>query len=109
MSANLNTSAKAETTAGAARFPLGRLFLTPGAIEALEESGEQPFKFLHRHQSGDWGDLGNLGKADKRENEFSVNRALRILSKYHTSKGEALYVITESDRSATTILRPEEY
>ena len=106
MSANLNTSAKAETTAGTVRFPLGRLFLTPGAIEALEEAEQEPFKFLHRHQSGDWGDLG---KEDKRENEFSVNRALRILSKYHTSKGEALYVITESDRSATTILRPEEY
>ena len=106
MSANLSTSAKAETTAGAARFSLGRLFLTPGAIEALEESRQEPFEFLRRHQLGDWGDLGN---EDKRENEFSVNRALRILSKYHTSKGEALYVITESDRSATTILRPEEY
>lgn len=106
MSANLNTSAKPKTTAGVARFPLGRLFLTPGAIEALEESGQQPFEFLRRHQSGDWGDLG---KEDRRENEFSVNRALRILSKYHTAKGEALYVITESDRSATTILRPEEY
>ena len=106
MSAHLNTPAKAETTAGAARFSLGRLFLTPGAIEALEESGQQPIDFLHRHQSGDWGDLG---KEDKRENEFSVSRALRILSKYHTVNGEALYVITESDRSATTILKPEEY
>ncbi|MDT5267961.1 MAG: hypothetical protein QOH49_147 [Acidobacteriota bacterium] len=106
MSVNINTSAKAETTAGAARFPLGRLFLTPGAIAALEESGQQPFDFLRRHQSGDWGDLG---KEDKRENEFSVTRALRILSKYHTAKGDALYVITESDRSTTTILKPEEY
>ena len=106
MSANHNTSAKAETTAGAARFPLGNLYFTPGAIEALEESGQQPFEFLRRHQSGDWGDLG---REDKQENEFSVSRALRILSKYHTAKGEALYVITESDRSTTTILKPEEY
>src|SRR5215208_1762094 len=103
MSANITTSAKSETTAGAVRFPLGRLFLTPGAIEALEESGHEPFEFLARHQSGDWGDLG---REDKRENEFSVSRALRILSKYHTAKGEALYVITEADRSATTILLP---
>jgi hypothetical protein len=106
MSANHITSANAGTKAGAARFPLGRLFLTPGAIEALEASGQQPFEFLRRHQSGDWGDLGN---EDKRENEFSVTRALRILSKYHTAKDEALYVITEADRSATTILQPSEY
>lgn len=106
MSVNISTSAKAETTAGVARFPLGRLFLTPGAIEALETSGQQPFDFLRRHQSGDWGDLG---REDQRENEFSISRALRILSKYHTAKGEALYVITEADRSATTILLPSEY
>jgi hypothetical protein len=106
MSANLNTPTKIETTAGTARFPLGHLFLTPGAIEALEESGQEPFEFLRRHQSGDWGELGN---EDKSENEFSVNRALRILSKYHTAKGEALYVITEADRSATTLLLPSEY
>jgi hypothetical protein len=106
MQANTSTARADGTTAGAARFPLGRLFLTPGAIEALEESGQQPFEFLHRHQSGDWGDLG---KEDKRENEFSVTRALRILSKYHTARGEALYVITEADRSATTLLLPSEY
>lgn len=106
MSANLNTSADAGTKAGAARFPLGRLFLTPGAIEALEESGQQPSEFLRRHQSGDWGDLG---REDKRENEFSVSRALRILSKYHTTEGAALYVITEADRLVTTILLPSEY
>ena len=106
MQSNISTSAKAETTASETRFPLGRLYLTPGAIEALEESAQEPFEFLRRHQSGDWGDLG---REDKRENEFSVSRALRILSKYHTTEGEALYVITEADRSTTTILKPEEY
>jgi hypothetical protein len=89
-----------------ALFPLGQVLLTPGAIEALSEAGQMPHEFLSRHRSGDWGDLCD---EDKRENEFSINRALRILSKYHTSKGEALYVITEADRSATTILRPAEY
>jgi hypothetical protein len=89
-----------------ALFPLGQVLLTPGAIEALNEAGQLPHEFLSRHLSGDWGDLCD---EDKRENEFSINRALRILSKYHTSKGEALYVITEADRSATTILRPAEY
>jgi hypothetical protein len=72
----------------------------------LEESAQEPYEFLRRHQSGDWGDLGREGQ---RENEFSVARALRILSMYHTMEGEALYVITEADRSATTILLPSEY
>jgi len=89
-----------------ALFPLGQVLLTPGAIEALNEAGQLPHEFLSRHLSGDWGDLCD---EDKRENEFSINRTLRILSKYHTSKGEALYIITEADRSATTILRPAEY
>lgn len=106
MSTNINTSAQLETTAGTARFPLGSLFLTPGAIDALEASKQEPFEFIRRHQTGDWGDLG---REDKQENEFSVSRPLRILSKYHTTEGTALYVITESDRSATTILLPEEY
>jgi hypothetical protein len=106
MSSNINTSAKAETTAGAARFPLGRTLITPAAQEAIRDAGQLPIEFLLRHQSGDW---GNLGNEDKKENEFSVTRRLRILSKYHTAEGVALYVITEADRSATTILRIEEY
>src|SRR3954463_10067897 len=106
MSANLNTSANAETTIDAALFPLGRTLITPAAQEAIRDAGQLPLEFLIRHQSGDWGDLCD---GDKRENEFSVTRRLRILSKYHTMEGVALYVITESDRSATTILRPEEY
>lgn len=106
MSANLNTPAKAETTAEAARLPLGQIFITPGAQEAIREAGQLPLEFLLRHQSGDWGDLCG---ADKRENEVSTVNGFRILSKYHTSEGKALYVITEWDRSATTILLPEEY
>lgn len=106
MSANLNTSAKAGTTTGAARFPLGQTLITHGAQEAIREAGQLPLEFLLRHQSGEWGDLGT---EDKRENESSVSRRLRILSKYHTADGMALYVITEADRSATTILLPSEY
>lgn len=106
MSANLNTPAKVGTTADAARFPLGRTLITPAAQEAIREAGQLPLEFLLRHQSGDWGDLGT---ADKQENEFSVSRRLRILSKYHMADGVALYVITEADRSATTILLPSEY
>ena len=87
-------------------FPLGRTLATPGALEALEQSGQDAGEFLCRHQSGDWGDLS---KEDKQENDYSVDKRLRILSAYHTSRGEKLWVITEADRSVTTILLPSEY
>jgi hypothetical protein len=106
MSTNLSISTSTRTTAGAARFPLGQTFITPGAQEAIREAGQLPLEFLKRHQSGDWGDF--CGE-DKRENEFSIANGFRILSKYRTTEGEALYIITESDRSATTILLPSEY
>jgi hypothetical protein len=106
MSANLNTSPKAETTAGAARFFLGRLFLTPGAIEALAESNQSPQDFISRHVRLE---QGKLCEEDHRENLFSVDKSLRIFSAFKTTRGEKLWVITEADRSATTILLPSEY
>ena len=68
-----------------ARFSLGQVFATPGAIEALNENRQDAMEFLYRHQHGDWGCLSN---EDKQENEFSVDKHLRIFSAYHTSKGE---------------------
>jgi hypothetical protein len=86
-------------------FALGQVVATPGAIDTMERTGVAPFALLARHMSGDWGDLG---ADDKQENDFSVTRRLRILSAY--GQGDArLWVITEADRSATTILRPDEY
>ena len=90
----------------AARFPLGQTFITPGAQEAIREAGQLPLEFLMRHQAGDW---GSLCREDKQENEFSITNGFRILSKYYTKEGEALYAITESDRSETTLLLPSEY
>jgi hypothetical protein len=89
-----------------ARFQLGRLVSTQGALSSLEQAGQSPLDFIRRHLSGDWGDLS---EEDKRENEFSVDKELRIFSAYHTAKGEKIWVITEADRSTTTILRPSEY
>ncbi len=88
------------------KFPLGQLAATPGALRALEESGESPTQFLDRHVNGDW---GTVDKADAAENEFSVDNDLRILSAYRTSKDVKIWIITEADRSATTILLPSEY
>ena len=90
-----------------ARFPLGRVVATPGALEALAEAGQSAIGFIRRHQSGDWGEC--LSEEDKRENEFSVDKPLRIFSAYLTARGVKLWVITEADRSATTVLLPSEY
>ena len=87
------------------RFPLGRSVATPGALRVLAETGTPPATLLARHQNGDW---GNVPREDARENELSVKDGLRILSSYQMGD-ETLWVITEADRSVTTILRPDEY
>ena len=88
------------------RFALGQTFITPGAEEALQIAGQTATEFLRRHMSGDWGDLSD---DDVKENEFSLKEGLRLLSAYQTGKGQKLWIITEADRSATTILLPSEY
>ena len=86
-------------------FPLGQIVATPGALELLEEVGEEPLCLLARHASGDWGDLD---EHDRRENELSLKHGWRILSSYPVGE-ERIWIITEADRSVTTILLPEEY
>ena len=87
-----------------ARFRLGKLVATPGALDAAP-SREALMDLVQRHASGDWGDLD---AHDRRENEIAVREGLRILSAYEID-GTRFWVITESDRSTTTILLPEEY
>lgn len=87
-------------------FSLGNIYLTPGAIEALQESGQYAQEFINRHARLEQGELCD---ADHKENLFSVDKPLRIFSAYKTEKGTKLWVITEADRSATTILLPSEY
>jgi hypothetical protein len=89
------------------RFSLGQTVATPGALEALEQAGQEAVELLTRHVTGDWGD--DLSEEDKQENEFSVDKDLRIFSAYTLENGVKVWVITEADRSATTILLPEEY
>ncbi len=99
--------AEQKPAGGAApKFLLGRMVATPGALRALTEAGEEPLTYLCRHASGDWGELC---EEDKKENEFSVGECLRILSAYKLSTGVKIWIITEADRSATTILLAEEY
>jgi hypothetical protein len=72
----------------------------------LEKAEQLPAEFLDRHVNGDWGDVP---EEDKQENAFSVEHGFRILSAYTTSAGETIWIITEADRSYTTILLPSEY
>jgi hypothetical protein len=89
-----------------ALFSLGQIVGTPGALEALAQAQEEPLDFLARHVTGDWGELDD---EDRAQNDFSVKNDLRILSAYTLQTGERIWLITEADRSATTILLPEEY
>jgi len=95
-----------QTTERKPLFDLGQLVATPGALAALEKSGQNAMEFLSRHVRGDWGDLP---KEDKDENQLSLARGFRLLSSYRTTAGDKLWVITEADRSHTTLLLPEEY
>ena len=86
-------------------LPLGKVVATPGALKVLTDAGENPLHYLVRHAYGDWGDLN---AQDRRENELSLKHGWRILSSYPVG-GKTVWVITEADRSVTTILLPEEY
>ena len=89
-----------------ARFPLGKLVATPAAIDAMQEADQNPHELYQRHQFGDWGDVC---PADAAENELSVKEGFRVLSVYVLKTGVKVWVITEADRSASTILLPEDY
>ncbi len=87
-------------------FPLGRVVATPAALEMLAEAGLDPAALLDRHVVGDWGELC---EEDRQENEFSLNRGFRLLSSYFLPSGQKVWIITEADRSATTLLLPSDY
>ncbi len=90
-------------------FPLGQVVATPGALDALAGVGRTPAEFLERHAAGDWGDVG---REDAAENALSLARGFRLLSvyRYDPADPEAkVWIITEADRSSTSLLLPSEY
>jgi len=93
-------------TAAKRPFPLGQTVATPGALAALEKDGEQPATFLDRHVRNDW---GNVCHDDWKANDEALELGERVLSSYMLKDGTKIWIITEADRSATTILLPEEY
>lgn len=123
MSANSSRSAAARRMtlmSNAPRFALGQLVATPGALELLDQTGFSAFALVSRHVHGDWGDSCD---EDKATNEAAVRQRMRVMSVYRLVDAEALlqtpqdkwsnlptlWIITEADRSATTLLLPSEY
>jgi hypothetical protein len=86
------------------KFPLGRVVITPNALEQIHAADIRPA--LARHASGDWGDVDDH---DRKANEQSLVQGLRLLSVYHDRNTVKFWIITEADRSATTILLPDDY
>lgn len=86
-------------------FPLGTIGISPAALEVLRQANISPNSILERHALGDWGDLTD---SDKKTNELAVEMGGRILSAYNLPGGTTVWVTTEPDRNATTILLPGE-
>ena len=87
-------------------LPLGQTVITPGALNEITKAGQTPFEFLIPHMHGNWGEVC---KEDKELNDWAVENSERILSAYRTKTDVRIWVITEWDRSVTTILLPEDY
>ena len=95
MSANIVTTAK---------FQLGQIVATPNALDHLTQ--DEIRSGIIRHQSGDWGDLD---ADDRKENDLALERGTRLLSAYQAGNGVKFWIITEGDKSSTTVLMPEDY
>ena len=93
-------------TATHPRFPLGKLVATPGALRLLEQHKAEPFDFILRHVGGDF---GTIDAEDVFANEAALKRGNRILSSYPFGSDKKLWIITEANRTVTTLLLPDEW
>ena len=96
-------------------LPLGQIVVTPRAQEALRKVGQDPMAYVCRHARGDWGKA--LTASEIMENDDAVENGGQVLSAYYYRRSQVLWmeteaevwVITDEDRSKTTVLLPEEY
>lgn len=98
--------APCSTAAFTPRFAPGHVLATPAALAALAQANITPQSLLRRHLCGDWGDLDDL---DHQQNNFALAMSARLLSSYALPGVGKVWVITEADRSVTTVLLPEDY
>ena len=102
----VNDTAQTENTRNKTiSFLLGQIVATPGALELLDRAAVNAAELILRHQSGDW---GNVPPDDAEENDRAVVNGSRILSSYPVGE-DRIWIITEADRSSTTMLLPDEY
>jgi hypothetical protein len=87
-------------------FPAGQVVVNSGALRLLEAAGPSPADLLRRHLNGNW---GVVNEDDRHANDLAIRRGSRIFSAYRLKDGTKVCVITEADRSATTVLLPDEY
>ena len=88
------------------KFTLGAVTATPGVLAAFQDAQDTFWPYLRRHSEGDWGEVS---PEDRAENELSLQAGFRLLSAYTIKSGVKIWIITERDRSSTTILLPDEY
>lgn len=87
-------------------FHLGRVVATPDALTAMQDSGEDTSTFLSRHEKGDWGEIS---ADDWKINDEALRSGERLLSAYTLKNGNRIWIISEADRSVTTLLLADEY
>ena len=97
-------SEQADGSSANPKFSLGSLVATAGVLEAVPQG--EIMHALSRHIRGDWGEVD---EEDREANEHGLIHALRLLSVYHSKSGTKFWIITEHDRSSTTVLLPSEY
>jgi hypothetical protein len=90
----------------AENLPLGQVVATPGALDALAKAGQSEQEFLDRHRTGDW---GIVDSDDWAANDHAITDGDRVHSAYLLKDQTKIWIITESDRSVTTLLLPDEY
>ena len=93
------------------KFKLGIIVATPAALELLEKANVRPATLLHRHHRGDWGDICEVDREINNlaiSNEGNLEKQQRVMSVYKI-KNETIWVITEHDRSVSTLLLPSDY
>lgn len=104
MTTNNKKPAHTPALGGDRRFELGRTVITPRALQCLDSADVQ--SGIARHIAGDWGECS---PTDWQENDFALSRQLRLFSVYRDRHGTTFWVITEADRSVTTVLLPDDY
>jgi len=87
-------------------LPLGKIYGTMGALVAFARALDEDLNYyISRHANGDWGEVD---EHDRKANQYALEHGLRVMSVYTLRTGEKIWIITEADRSVTTILLPEE-